>query len=224
MRIPIKSETDAFRVAYGLAILLGVSVAVGSIIAPLVGVALCAGGVLGAVVLEFVVTDHDRPHPLREAAQSSLATAGGERSRWRMLVVANQTVGGHELKREILARGEPRPQLRIVAPVLCSRAHYLTSDIDREMKEASERLDATLGWAHHEGFDAVGMVTDASPLTAIEDELRRFGADELIISTHVPERSHWLEAGVVERARDELDIAVTHVIVDVARQQVSVAA
>jgi hypothetical protein len=67
-------------------------------------------------------------------------------------------------------------------------------------------------------------VSDATPLQAIEDELRRYAADELIISTHVPERSHWLEAGVVERATEELQIPVTHVIVDVARQRVLVSA
>jgi GABA permease len=38
-----------------------------------------------------------------------------------------------------------------------------------------------------------------------------------VISTHPPERSNWLEAGVVERARAELDIPVTHVIVDLTR-------
>ena len=106
----------------------------------------------------------------------------------------------------------------MVVPVLCSRAHYLTSDIDREVAEAEARLDATLNWAHDQGFEAVGTVGDASPLIAIEDELHRFGADEVIISTHVPERSHWLEAGVVERAREELDIPVTHIVVDVMRQ------
>jgi GABA permease len=67
------------------------------------------------------------------------------------------------------------------------------------------------------------MVGADSPLVAIEDALRRYGADELIISTHTPERSHWLEAGVVQRAREQLDIPVTHVVVDVARQRVKVA-
>jgi GABA permease len=108
--------------------------------------------------------------------------------------------------------------------VLCSRAHYLASDIDGEIHEAGERIEATLHWAHDQGFEAVGTVSDATPLQAIEDELRRYAADELIISTHVPERSHWLGAGVVERATEELEIPVTHVIVDVARQHVVVSA
>jgi GABA permease len=219
MRMPIKSETDAFRIAYGSAILIGLSVALGALVTPLAGVALCAGGILGALFAEFRIKDPDRPQPLREASRQAgraRREAGGRR---RVLVVANQTVGGEELKAEILKRGAARPELRIVVPVLVSRSHYLTSDIDRELAEARQRLAATLSWAHDQGFEAVGTVGDASPLIAIEDELRRFAADELIISTHIPERSNWLEAGVVERARAELEIPVTHVMVDVAKRR-----
>jgi GABA permease len=222
MRMPIKSEADAFRIAFGAAALIGLSVALGAILTPLVGVALCIGGVLGALYLDYALRDEDRMEPLHEAAVASGST-GRPAARPRILVVANQTLGGEELKQEILRRGERRPELRIVAPVLCSRSHYLTSDIDAEHHEAERRLDETLRWAHDQGFEAVGMVGDVSPLIAIEDALRRFGADELIISTHIPERSHWLEAGVVDRARSELDIPVTHVTVDVARQRVTVA-
>jgi GABA permease len=211
MRMPIKSETDAFRIAYGSAALIALSVALGALVTPLAGVAL------------FV----DRVQPLREALREPPLHSSARSARKRVLVVANQTVGGEELKDEILKRvtpGEPRPELRIIVPVLCSRSHYLTSDIDDEIEQASARLDATVRWAHDQGFEAVGLVGDASPVIAIEDALRRFGADELIISTHIPERSHWLEAGVVERAREELDIPVTHVTVDISRQPAAAAA
>ena len=49
---------------------------------------------------------------------------------------------------------------------------------------------------------------------AIEDALRTFPADEVIISTHPPDRSRWLERGVVQRARDDVELPVTHVVVD----------
>lgn len=216
MRMPVKSEIDAFRLAYGLVLLIGLSVALGSIVTALLGAALFAGGMLVALLRGLLLrNDPDRIRPLREAFEA--APPAGKHTRRRVLVVANQTVGGEELKAELLSRDEPRPELRIVVPVLCSRAHYLTSDIDRELGEAQTRLDQTLRCARAHGFEAVGTVGDVSPLIAIEDELRRFGADELIISTHIPERSHWLEA-VVERAREELEIPVTHVKVDVASQ------
>ena len=65
-----------------------------------------------------------------------------------------------------------------------------------------------------EGFDADGDIGDDDPVQAMEDALRRFPADEVIISTHPPGRSNWLERDVVERAREGLDIQVTHVVVD----------
>ena len=43
---------------------------------------------------------------------------------------------------------------------------------------------------------------------------RTFQPDELIISTHPPGRSHWLERGVVERARSRFDMPLIHVVVD----------
>jgi hypothetical protein len=130
---------------------------------------------------------------------------------------------GRELRDELRQRGDSRPELRVVAPVLPSRSHYIASDIDRELGEARTRLDQALAWAAEHGFEATGRVGDMTPLVAIEDELRSAPVDEVIISTHVAARSHWLESGLVERAREELDIPVTHVVVDLANQQVQIA-
>lgn len=221
MRLPVKSETDAFRIAYGSTLLIALSVALGALVSPLVGIALFAGGVLGFIAYDVAIEDPDRVQSLREAAR-----AGGPPppdGRARILVIANQTLAGRELRDELLGRGEPRPELRVVAPVLPSRSHYIASDIDRELAEARRRLDATLAWAHEQGFDAAGRVGgDTPPLTAIEDELRRFPADELVISTHPPGRSNWLESGLVEQAREQLDMPVSHVVVDLERQQVEI--
>ncbi|HYY74457.1 MAG TPA: hypothetical protein VE662_06500, partial [Solirubrobacterales bacterium] len=52
------------------------------------------------------------------------------------------------------------------------------------------------------------------PHASIEDALRVFPADEVIISTHPPHKSRWLEQGVVERAREEIPLPITHVVVD----------
>jgi hypothetical protein len=65
------------------------------------------------------------------------------------------------------------------------------------------------------GLRARGYVGDHhDPNTALEDALREFAADEVLVSTHPPERSRWLEAGVVERARRDIPLPVTHVVVD----------
>jgi hypothetical protein len=71
------------------------------------------------------------------------------------------------------------------------------------------------------GLRARGHVGDHhEPNASIEDALREFPADEVIISTHPPERSRWLEGGVVERARREVPLPVTHVVVDLDAETV----
>ena len=64
------------------------------------------------------------------------------------------------------------------------------------------------------GLTVDGGIGDGDPIQAIEDALRTFRPDELIVSTHPEGRSHWLERGVVERARERFDIPLTHVVVD----------
>ena len=139
-----------------------------------------------------------------------------------MLVVANRTLDGTELEETMKRRGDRGCELRVVAPIVVSRAHYFASDVDRELREAHQRLDAALAWAHAEGLQASGKVGDPNAsLDAIEDELRGFAADEVLISTYPPGKSNWLETGIVRRLREELDIPVTHVVVDADREQVA---
>ena len=48
----------------------------------------------------------------------------------------------------------------------------------------------------------------------MEDALRTFGADEIVISTHPEGRSNWLERGVVSSARERYAVPIHHVVVD----------
>jgi hypothetical protein len=211
MRIPVRSETDALYVTCGIAALIAASVILGALVGPIAGVALFAGGVAGAVFWELGTEDPDRAQPLREALSEG---PSGERRR-RVLVVANRTLAGAELREALLKAAADGAELHVVAPILPSRVHYIASDVDSELADARERLAAALAWAREEGLDADGKVGD--PFTAfgaVEDELRAFGADEVIISTLPPGRSNWLEAGILQRLHDELDVPITHVVVD----------
>lgn len=211
MRNPIRSETDAFYLALGGAGLTGASLVLGAVLDPIAGVALLAGGLIGAFVWEIATKDPDRRRPLREAAAEGRRVAASTRR--AVLVVANRTLQGEELAATLRSRAERGAELRVVAPILVSRVRYIASDVDQELQEAQERLAATLAWAHDAGFEASGKVGDPNvALGAIEDELRTFAADEVVISTYPPGESNWLETGVVERLFEELDIPVTHVI------------
>ena len=212
MRNPVRSEADAFHIVFGVTAVIAASVVVGALFVPLVGVALFVGAVAGALFWELRTKDPDRRRPLREAALQGGRFPRGDRP--RVLVVANRTLRGTELRDELLRRAADGAELRIVAPILCSRVHYIASDIDSELREARARLASVLEWAAGEGVTASGVVGDPNvALGAIEDELRRSGADEVIVSTHPPGQSNWLETGIVERLREELEIPVTHVVV-----------
>jgi hypothetical protein len=216
VRNPVRSEADAFRIVFGSAVVIAASVVLGALTVPLVGVALFVGAVVGALFWELRTEDPDRRRPLREAALQGERFARGDRR--RVLVVANRTLRGEELRSELLRQAGGGAELRIVAPILCSRVHYIASDIDSELREARSRLTEALEWAASEGLSATGVVGDPNvALGAIEDELRRSGADEVIVSTHPPGQSNWLETGIVERLREELDIPVTHLVVHLER-------
>jgi hypothetical protein len=212
MRDPVRSEADAFHIAVGCAGLIAASLALGSLLDPLVGVALFVGAVVGGLFWAVATKDPDRRRPLREAASEAPPPQRGTAR--RILVVANRTLGGAELRAELHRRAATGSEFHIVAPILCSRIHYIASDIDQELDEARHRLSTALSLAQAEGLAVTGKVGDPNAaLGAIEDELRQHGADELIISTYPRGESNWLETGIVDRLRDELDVPVTHVVV-----------
>jgi hypothetical protein len=216
LRLPVESEKDAFRWVFGVTAVLLIGVVVGAVASPLYGVVLVAGAVLGVLAWELGTRDPTAASPLRDVARA--VGRAPETDRHRVLVVANETVMGAELRAELIQRLEQSPEVRVVCPILPSRAHYIASDIDRELAEARERLDRTLAWAAEHRVPARGHVSAATPLEAVADELRIFPADEVIVSTHPPKRSKWLESGLVERLQNELDIPVHHVVVDLAQQ------
>ena len=102
----------------------------------------------------------------------------------------------------------------VVCPALNSPLRHWASDEDDARAEAQERLDASLAAMQGAGIQAAGEIGDGDPIQAIEDALRTFRpgrADRLDASAG---RSHWLERGVVEKARERFALPVTHVVVD----------
>jgi GABA permease len=157
----------------------------------------------------------------RGSLPSEFSPRSSDDSKHRLLVVANQTVAGQALLAEIGRRCRGRDcEVFVVAPALAgSRAAHWASDIDDGMVLARQRLDASLAGLERLGLSAGGEIGDSDPNLALEDALRHFPADEVVISTHPPERSRWLERGVVARAEENLDLPVTHVGVDLEAER-----
>ena len=208
MHNPLRSEADAFKwvVVIGAG---AVSVIVLTLLTrPVVGL------IWAAALIGFGADFGYR------AARGSLPrkvalTLGGD-GKHRVLVVANETVGGGALLDEIRQRcGERDCEVLVITPALpVSRASHWASDVDEAIELARQRMELSLIAIGELGLKTKGEIGDADPNVAIEDALRAFPADEIVISTHPPQRSRWLERGVVEQAREQIDLPITHVVVD----------
>src|SRR5205085_3626090 len=169
--------------------------------------------VLSAIVVGWWLRARREERPPQTAPRPH---AEGER---RILVVANETVGGRTLRSMILEKSlDVREEVLVVTPALNSPLKHWVSDEDEARAAAQERLDESLAKLAEAGVGARGEVGDSDPLQAIEDALRTFGADEIILSTHPEGRSNWLESGVVEKARQRFAVPITHVVVDLERE------
>jgi GABA permease len=206
LRNPFRSEADAFRFVW-LTIGYFALIFIGSLIDVWVGVAVFV--VVTALALWWLFRRGGQEAPVRE---KPAASPPGE---YRILVVANETVGGPELLSEIRERSEGRAaRVLVVCPALNSPLRHWVSDEDQARAAAQARLDESLTSMRAAGLDATGEIGDGDPIQAIEDAVRTFQPDELIISTHPAGRSHWLERGVVEKARERFELPVTHVVVE----------
>lgn len=209
-RNPIRSETDAFRLTVAGAALMVVGVVVGWLTQPLVGAIVFAVLALAALALYMSRPESDRRRPLRAAAQEPHPHGAPPGTR-HVLVVANEQLDGQELRDRIRGRNGQRVEVDVLAPVLSSRTHLAYTDIDRELRNARRRLARSLAWTRAQGFLARGEVGDPSPTTAIEDELRDFGPDEVIVVTSRSVEPRWQEQTELDRLRDELQVPVVQV-------------
>jgi hypothetical protein len=210
MHNPLRSEADAFRwvVVIGLGAVSVIALTL--LTRPVIGV------VWAAALIGFGAGIAYRG--ARGSLPRSVAVSKGGDGRFRLLVIANETVGGEALIDEIRRRCRERDcEVLVITPALAtSRASHWASDIDEAMELARQRMELSLIAIRELGLKARGEIGDSDPTVAIEDALRLFPADEILISTHPPERSRWLEHGVVDHARENIDLPVTHVVVDLA--------
>ena len=142
----------------------------------------------------------------------------------RILVIANETCAGRGVVDEVRYRaGGAGAEVVVVSPALAKSRleHWLSSDSERRRSEAETRLEDSVRAFEAAGMNARGTLGDADPLQALDDALRVFEPDEVIISTHPPARSNWLERQVVRKARERYTMPITHVVVDLLHESTS---
>jgi GABA permease len=216
MRNPFKTEAAAFRFLWLVIAYFGL-IAIASVINKWFGLAVFLLET-GALITWWLMTRDKREAPEKQAAAPH---PPGEK---RVLVIANETVGGPELLAELKRHARGRTtEVLVVTPALNSPLKHWVSDEDGARAAAAERLEASLETMRADGMTARGEVGDSDPVQAIADALRTFAPDEIVISTHPEGRSNWLERGVVDTARERFDVPLTHVVVDLDAERAEAA-
>lgn len=129
-----------------------------------------------------------------------------------LLVVPTSNVGTDEIEATIGTEFGSDIEVKVVAPASgLSRLDWLTNAEDDARDDARERA--------HEVADALptdrvtATAGDTDPLLAIEDALREFPADQIVMITRGSEDSSWLENGTADAARERFDVPVLHLVV-----------
>ena len=213
MANPLRSEGEAFRFLLAALVYFG-AIAIAGVINAWAGLVVFIVLTIAAGWWWWRSREPARPRQVG----AGRPTAPDET---RILVIANETVGGVPLLdklKQLASASDGTAMVHVVSPALNSPLRHLASDEGPARAAAQERLDDSLGKLREEGIEASGEVGDGDPLQAIEDALRTFGADQIVISTHPEGRSNWLERGLVTQARERFAVPVDHVVVDLGER------
>ena len=134
----------------------------------------------------------------------------------RLLVLAGAAVAElDELPDTVRTELEAAEQVFVVTPTLTSGIEWLMSDIDRARYEADARLDTILGQLESSDTRVTGgAVGDDTPMTVVEDHVRAFDPDRILLALRSREHGDWQERGLVDRIREETGLPLTVLEID----------
>jgi hypothetical protein len=134
--------------------------------------------------------------------------------RKKLLVIATAPVQPDELREAVRSHAGDSPEIRVVAPASdVSPLQWLASDEDSARDEAAQVADEAAGAVASEAARTETEVGDTDPVQAIEDALRTFPADEVLVVTRPDEDAGWLEQDSAEEARERFGVPVTRLTV-----------
>ena len=125
------------------------------------------------------------------------------------LVVANQTVETQQLFDALKRKAAEGPHRFVV----------IMPQGEGGGGDPYERLAHVLQHLEDEGLDAVGQVVHPDPFTAIQNAVRYYPVDDIVISTFEAERSGWLRSDLIERVKAATHKPVEHIVAGEAPSQ-----
>lgn len=200
MRGPFFSESEAYHFVF-LTVAAFTAIAVASILG-----GAWAGVPVWALLTVAAVLFYARRGKTGRRIRTAPAHVG-PKDEHRILLLALETLAGDDVPGVVgRASADSRVQVLVVCPTSVSSVRRWASDIDGARARSQQTLDETLVRLGEAGVDARGELGDSDPLRAIEDALRTFGGDEIVIRTG----PNGNERGAVEGARARFALPVTH--------------
>jgi nucleotide-binding universal stress UspA family protein len=116
----------------------------------------------------------------------------------KVLAVTSEAITAAQLRDALGADNDlSETEVMVVAPALADSAmKFWMSDADEAIARAEEVRQASVERLGREGVQATGDTGEADPYTAIEDALKTFDADRIVLFTH---------GGEDQRYREDLD-------------------
>lgn len=121
----------------------------------------------------------------------------------KVLIVANQTIGGNDLSNAVATRIAdgacafhllvPVPPTSPSAMAAVGSATMAIFDLPDERLIAAQRLEAGLQWLANLGVTATGEVGTTDAVASVTAVVARGGFDEVLISTLPSRLSRWLK-------------------------------
>jgi hypothetical protein len=134
--------------------------------------------------------------------------------RKKLLVVATAPVEPGPLRDAVREHAGGEAEIRVVAPASdVSPLQWLASDEDEARANAAEVASEAAGTVESEAARTEAEVGDTDPVQAIEDALRTFAADEVLVVTRPDDDASWLEQDSAEAARERFGVPVTRLTV-----------
>ena len=134
--------------------------------------------------------------------------------RKKLLVIATAYVEPGPLKEALRSHSGDDAEVRIVAPASeISPLQWLTSDEDDAREEAADVARRAKSAVEPEADRTETEVGDTDPVQAIEDALRTFPADEVLVISRPEDEAGWLEQDSAQEARERFGVPVTRLTV-----------